>query len=67
MLNYLDTDLCLLSLFCVLASGDLLLDVGLGDGVLGGDLGILYLLLGDDLAVDLSPMLCSESLLVLEK
>ena len=62
--------MCLQSLFFGLAGGDLLLDVGLGDGVLGGDLGVLDLLLGGDLAgnlaEDLSLMLCTKSLLVLE-
>ena len=47
-----------------------LLGVGLGDGVLGGDLGVLDLLLGgdlaDDFAGDISLMLCTESLLVQE-
>ena len=62
--------MCLLSLFFGLPGGDLLLGVGLGDGVLGGDLGVLDLLLGGDLAGDfagdLSLMLCTESLLVQE-
>ena len=38
--------MCLLSLFFGLVVGDLLLDVGLGDEVLGGDLAVLDLLLG---------------------
>ena len=62
--------MCLLSLFFGLAGDDLLLDVGLGDGILGGDHGVLDLLLGGDLAgnlaEDLSLMLCTASLLVLE-
>ena len=58
--------MCLLSLFFGLAGGDLLLDVGLGDGVLGGDLGDLDLLLGGVLSGDLSLVLCTESLLELE-
>ena len=49
-----------------MAGGDLLLDVGLGDGVLGGDLGDLDLLLGGVLSGDLSLVLCTESLLELE-
>jgi hypothetical protein len=35
-LSDMDTDLSLLSLFFGEAGGDLLLDTGLGDGVLGG-------------------------------
>ena len=58
--------MCLLSLFFGLPGGDLLLDVGLGDGVIGGDLGVLDLLLGGDLSGDRSLVLCTESLLELE-
>ena len=58
--------MCLHSLFFGLVGGDLLLDVGLGDGVLGGDLGVLDLLLGGDIYGDLSLVLCTESLLELE-
>ena len=59
----LEADLCLPSLFLGLAGGDLLLDVGLGEGVFGGDLGVLDLLLGGDLEGGLSLMLTTESLL----
>ena len=45
--------MCLLSLFFGLAGGDLFLDVGLREGVLGGDLGVLDLLLGVTLQVTL--------------
>ena len=58
--------MCLLSLFFGEAGGVLLLDVGLGDGFLGGDLGVLDLLLGGDIYGDLSLVLCTESLLELE-
>ena len=55
--------MCLLSLFFGLAAGVLLLGVGLGDGVQGGDLGVLDLLLGDDVEGGTSLMLTIESLL----
>jgi hypothetical protein len=45
--------------------GDLLLDVGLGDRVLGGDFGVLNLPLGGDLSGDCSLVLCIGSLLEL--
>ena len=37
--------MCLLSLFLGLAGGDLLLDVGLCEGVLGGELGVFLVTL----------------------
>ena len=51
-----------------MAGGVLLLVVGLGEGVLllGGDLCVLELLLGGVLSGDLSLVLCTESLLELE-
>ena len=58
--------MCFLSLFFGKAGGDLLIDVGLGDGVLCGDLGVLDLLLGGVLSGDLSLVLCTKSLLELE-
>ena len=67
-LRDLDTDLCLLSLFFGEAGCVLLLEVGLGDGVLllGGDISVLGLFLGGVLSGDLSLVLCTESLLELE-
>ena len=61
-LRDLEADLFMPLLFLGLGGGDLLLADGLGDGVLGGDLGVLGLLL---LEVDLgtSVTLSSESLL----
>ena len=55
--------MCLLVLFLGHGGGDLLLDVDLGEGVLGGDLGVLDLLLGGDLEGGTSLMLTTESLL----
>ena len=46
-----------------LDGGELLLAVGLGEGVLGGDLGVLDLLLRGDLEGGTSLMLTTESLL----
>ena len=55
----------LLPLFFGLGGGDLLLEDGPGDSVLGGDLGVLgFLPLGVDLAISL--ILSSESLLETE-
>ena len=55
----------LLLLFLGLGGGDLLLVDGLGEGVLGGDLGVLgFILLEVDLGTSL--ILSSESLLEME-
>jgi hypothetical protein len=62
-LKDLEADLCLLFLFLGLDGGDLLLDVGLGEGVHGGDLGVLDLLLGCDLEGGTCLMLTTNSLL----
>ena len=62
-LKILEADLCLLLLLLGLGGGDLLLDVDLGEGVLGGDIGVLNLLLGGDLLGGTSLMLTTESIL----
>ena len=55
--------MCLLVLFLGHGGGDLLLEVDLGVGVLGGDLGVLDRLLCGDLDGGTSLMLTTESLL----
>ena len=55
--------MCLIVLFLEHGGGDLLIEVDLGVGVLGGDLGVLDLLLGGELEGGTSLMLTTESLL----